>query len=414
MPIPVSVPGPAAPAPAPAPQPSLDEAAFVGVGELPSGRYPERSFMGGLVEVAVAAVRDAALDLSDVDTLLLIPCLHSPADQADLVFSRVVEELGLNGRVKSSAMLHSGGSTSDNAIRTAASLIAAGHARTVLVLQAEKWGSAPVGEMIDMLTANGIPREWEKASGLSFNAVGALIARRYMAVSGSTARDMASVCVALRAWARLNPHAMYRDRDLTVEQVLGSRMVADPLHAFECPMMADGAVGLVLTGAARARAGGRPWVRVAGSGGCVSHYSIGQEEDLAVLGWPVAAGQAYEQAGWGPEDADLAEVYDSYAAVLTVALEGLGLAPAGEAGRLFAAGAFSPGGRLPVNTNGGLLSAGHTGVGGGTALLAEAVRQLLGRAGSGRQVTGARRAVCGGSGGTYMDSQVLLLERVTR
>jgi acetyl-CoA acetyltransferase len=388
----------------------VDEAVFVGVGELPSGRYPDRPFMGALVDVAVAAVRDAGMAVQDIDTILLIPCLHSFADQADLVFSRVVEELGLNGRAKASYMVHSGGSTSDNAIRTAAGLIASGHARNVLVLQAEKWGSAPVGEMIDMLTANGIPREWEKPSGLSFNAVGALIQQRYLAASGSSAADMASVCVALREWARLNPNAMYKDKPLTAEQVLASKMVSDPLHALECPMLADGAVGFVLTSADEAR---DTCVRIAGSGGCVSHYSIGQETDLAVLGWPKAAAQAYEQAGWGPEDADLAEVYDSYPAVLTIALEGLGLTKPGEAARTFAAGDFSPGGRFPVNTNGGLLSAGHTGVGGGTALLAEAVRQLMGRAGD-RQILDATRAVCGGTGGTYMDSQVLLLERVTR
>lgn len=394
--------------------PSSDtEAAFVGIGELPSGRYPDRSFIGSLVDAGVAAVRDAGLTMTDIDTILLIPCLHSPADQADLVFSRIVEELGLNGRAKSNAMIHSGGSTSDNTVRAAASLINSGHARNVLILQGEKWGSAPVGEMIDMLTANGIPREWEKATGLSFNAVGALITQRYMAVTGSTAQDMASVCVALRDWAMLNPNAMYR-KPLTVEQVLDSRMISDPLHAFECPMMADGAVGMVLTSAAEARKSHDAWVRIAGSGGCVSHYSIGQETDLGVLGWPKAATEAYEQAGWGPQDADLAEVYDSYTAVLAIAMEGLGLAPVGEAGRMFAAGEFSPGGRFPVNTNGGLLSAGHTGVGGGTALLAEGVRQLLRRAEPDRQIPDAARAVCGGSGGTYMDSQVLLLERVTR
>jgi acetyl-CoA C-acetyltransferase len=390
---------------------SADEAVFIGLAELPSGRYPDRPFMGDLVNVAVAAVRDAGLTVPDVDTILLIPCLHSPADQADLVFSRVVEELGLHGRAKSSYMVHSGGSTSDNTIRDAAGLIGTGRARNVLVLQAEKWGSAPVKEMVDMLTANGIPREWEKPTGLSFNAVGALIQRRYMHMSGSSPADMASVCVALRDWARLNPNAMYKDRTLTVEQVLASKVVTDPLHAMECPMLADGAVGLVMTSAGNARRlGNDRFVRVAGSGGCVSHYSIGQEADLAVLGWATASVEAYEEAGWGPEDADVAEVYDSYAAVLTSGMEGLGLAPKGEAARMFAAGDFSPGGRLPVNTNGGLLSAGHTGVGGGTALLTEGVRQLLGRAGPDRQIDGATRAVCGGTGGTYMDSQVLLLE----
>lgn len=390
------------------------EAAFVGIAEIPSGRYPDRPFMGGLVEVAVAAIRDAGLQVADIDTILLIPCLHSQEDQADLIFSRVVEELGLHGRAKASAMLHSGGSSSDNITRTAAGLIASGQARNVLVVQAEKWGSAPLADMVDMLTLNGIPREWERSTGLTFNAVGALITQRYMATSGATAEEMASVCVALRDWARLNPNAMYKDKELTVEKVLGSKMVCDPLHAMECPMLADGAAAFVMTSNANARNSYDRWVRIAGSGGCVSHYSIGQEKDLATLGWKVAGGRAFDQAGWGPDDADIAEVYDSYAAVLTIGLEGLGLCKMHEGARLFAAGEFSPGGRLPVNTNGGLLSAGHTGVGGGTALLVECVRQLLGRAGTARQVTDCRRGIVGGTGGTYMDSQVLLLESVEK
>ncbi len=310
-------------------------------------------------------------------------------------------------------MVHSGGSTSDNAARIAASLVATGHARNVLVAQADRWGSAPVEEMIDMLSGYGIPREWERPVGLTFNAIGALITRRYMHESGSSAEEMAAVCVALRDWANLNPNAMYRDRSLTVEAVLASRKVTDPLHAYECPMLADGAAAFVVTSESDARMRGEPWVALAGSGGVVSHYSIGQEAELAVLGWPEAARLAFDQAGWEPQDVQLAEVYDSYAAVLAIALEGIGLAPVGEAARLFAAGTFSPGGRLPVNTNGGLLSAGHTGVGGGTALLVEAIRQLLHRAEPLRQVREIQRAVVGGSGGSYMDSQVMLLERRT-
>ena len=136
-----------------------------------------------------------------------------------------------------------------------------------------------------------------------------------------------------------------------------------------------------------------------------------QETDLARLGWPKAAEMAYNAAGWDPEDVQFAEVYDSYAAIMAIGLEGLGLCKPGEGAR-FIAGETSPGGSLPSNTNGGLLSAGHTGVGGGTALLAEAVRQLLGRAGPQRQLPGVRRAVVGGTGGSYMDAQVMLLERV--
>jgi acetyl-CoA acetyltransferase len=389
-----------------------NEPVFIGVGEIPSGRYPERTFLGDLTEVAMRALQNAGVKPAEVDTILLIPCLHSFDDQADLIFSRMVEELGLHGQAKASMMVHSGGSTSDNAVRVASGLIASGHARTVLVLQAERWGSANLEDMVTMLTLNGIPQEWERPSGLTFNAIGALITQRYMAATESTPEDMAAVCVAFRDWSRLNPNAMYKDKPLTVEQVLASRVVADPLHALECPMLADGGTAFVMTSAENARSRASTWVRIAGSGGCVSHYSIGQERDLATLGWAIAAERAYAQSGWGPDDADFAEVYDSYAAVTTIACEGLRFCPPGDGARWFASGATSPGGAFPINTNGGLLSAGHTGVGGGTALLIEGVRQLLHQAEPERQIDGCRRAIIGGTGGSYMDAQVLMLERV--
>ncbi len=385
---------------------------FIGVGELPSGRYPERNFIGDLTHVGLRALADAKMVPRDVDTILLIPCLHSPFDQADLIFSRMAEELGLIGHLKSSFMVHSGGSTSDNAVRLASGLIVSGHARTVLVLQCERWGSADLNTMVTMLSKYGIPNEWEMPTGLQFNAIGALITRRYMHATQSSAEDMASFCVSLRKWAQLNPNAMYRGKPLTVAKVLASKVVAEPLHALECPMLADGAVAFVMTSADNAKTRGLDTtVRVAGSGGCVSHYSVGQEPDLAALGWATAARRAYEQSGWGPKDVQIAQIYDTYAAVTTIAVEGLGFCAPGEGARWFASGVADPGGKLPCNTNGGMLSAGHTGVGGGAALLVEGVRQLLGRAGSERQVPGVQRCVVGGTGGSYMDAQVLLLER---
>ena len=131
---------------------SPNDPVFVGVGEIPSGRYPDRTFIGDLTKVGLLAIDDAGMVPSDIDTILLIPNLHSFDDQADLVFSRMVEELGLSKQAKSSFMVHSGGSTSDNAVRAASGLIAAGHARSVLVLQCERWGSADVNAMINMLT----------------------------------------------------------------------------------------------------------------------------------------------------------------------------------------------------------------------------------------------------------------------
>jgi acetyl-CoA C-acetyltransferase len=393
---------------------SPNDPVFIGVGELPSGRFPNRSFIGDLTDVAQLAIDDAGLTRQEIDTILLIPCLHSFADQADLIFSRMVEELGLSRSAKSNFMVHSGGSTSDNAVRVASGLIASGHARNVLVLQAERWGSADLAKMVTMLTLNGIPQEWEQPTGITFNAIGGMITRAYMDASGSTPEDMASVCVTLRQWARLNPNAMYRDRDLTIEEIIASKMVCDPLRAKECPMLADGAAAFVMTSAENARRKTDAWVRLNASGGCVSHYSLGQEVDAAVLGWKTAADRAYTHADWGPKDADFAQIYDSYAAITAIGAEGLGLVPQGEGARFFRQGHASPGGKLPMNTNGGLLSAGHTGVGGGLALLVEGIRQLLHRAEAPRQIANARRGIIGGSGGSYMDAQVLLLERIEK
>lgn len=393
---------------------SPNDPVFIGVGEIPSGRYPNRTFMGDLIEVASRALADSGLKHDEIDTILLIPCLHSFADQADLIFSRLVEELGLSKAAKSNFMVHSGGSTSDNAVRIAAGLIASGHAKNVLVLQAERWGSADLTEMVTMLTMNGIPKEWEQPSGITFNAIGALITQRYMAESGSTPEDMASVCVAFRKWANLNPNAMYRDKTLTIEEIMASKLISDPVRAKECPMLADGAAAFVMTTAENAKRKSDSWVRIAGSGGCVSHYSLGQELEAGQLGWKIAADRAYEHSAWGAKDADFAQIYDSYAAVTTIGAEGMGLCPPGEAARWFRSGATSPGGKFPMNTNGGLLSAGHTGVGGGLALLIEGVRQLLGRAEQPRQIQNARRGIIGGSGGSYMDAQVLLLERIEK
>jgi acetyl-CoA C-acetyltransferase len=223
---------------------------FVGVGEIPTGKFPDRGFIQALTKVAILALKDAGMVPRDIDTIMLIPNLHSAADQADLVFSRMVEELGIHGTCKSSYMVHSGGSTSDNAVRAAHGLIAAGHAQNILVLQCERWGSADLQEMITMLSKNGIPGEWELPTGIQFNAIGAMITRRYMHASGSTPEEMASVCVTLRNWANLNENAMFYTKPLTVEQILASRMVADPLHSYECPPMADGACAFVMTNTA--------------------------------------------------------------------------------------------------------------------------------------------------------------------
>jgi acetyl-CoA acetyltransferase len=200
---------------------------------------------------------------------------------------------------------------------------------------------------------------------------------------------------------------MFR-KPLTVEEVLASKMLSTPLHAKESNMLADGGSAFIVTSAERARDLTERPVFVLGEGSRVTHYALSQEPDLGRFGWAAAAKEAYEAADLRPADMDLAEVYDSYPVFQLMALEELGLCRRGEAGALVMAGNTWPGGKLPMTTNGGMLSQGHTGAGGGIAIFVEAARQLMNKAGK-RQVPGARFAVETATGGTYVDAHVTIL-----
>jgi acetyl-CoA C-acetyltransferase len=149
-------------------------------------------------------------------------------------------------------------------------------------------------------------------------------------------------------------------------------------------------------------------VHILGTSGKVTHFVYSQEKDLTRFGWIEAGKEAFAQAGLTPADIDVAEIYDSYPIYEIITFEGLGFCERGQAGDLFRKGVTWPGGKIPTTTNGGMLSQGHTGAGGGVALVVEAARQLMGKAGE-RQIDGARFAVETGTGGTYFDSQVTIL-----
>jgi acetyl-CoA acetyltransferase len=186
-------------------------------------------------------------------------------------------------------------------------------------------------------------------------------------------------------------------------------MICTPLHAFECNVLSDGAAAFIVTSAERAKDITRTPVYPLGFGSIVTHFNIAYA-DMATLGYPRAAKEAYEMAGIGPKDVDVAELYDSYPVIPLIALEGLGLCEKGGAGSFIYEGNTWPGGKLPMTTNGGMLSQGHTGAGGGVAILIEAVRQLMGKAGE-RQVKNAKILVETSTGGYYMDAHVAILGR---
>ena len=208
-----------------------------------------------------------------------------------------------------------------------------------------------------------------------------------METYGTTVEQLAQVSVKNHFNGTLNPYAQFQ-KPLTVEEVLASPMIADPITLYSCCPNTDGAAALVICDEATAKSLSTPAVRIAASVLASGSYDAGRD----ITGWEAeerSAAQAYEQAGLGPEDMHVIEVHDAFTISEIVHYEGLGLCPKGEGGRLIADGTTALNGTTPVNPSGGLLSKGHPVGASGVAQIVEVVEQLRGTAGK-RQVEGAR------------------------
>jgi acetyl-CoA acetyltransferase len=225
---------------------------------------------------------------------------------------------------------------------------------------------------------------------------------------GLTHEQLASVAVAQRAWAAMNPRAMMRE-PITVDDVLESRLIAYPMHLLECCLVTDGGGALVVTSAERARdmnLAHRP-VHVVGTGEAVGPPMVSQMDDFTTSKAFRASGRlAFEEAGVGHDDVDHLMVYDAFAHLPIYGLEDLGFVERGDAGPFIAAGHTAPGGRLPMNTNGGGLSYTHTGMYGMFAIQ-ESVRQVRGTAAA--QVPDVTTSVAHGVGGMFAAAATLVL-----
>jgi acetyl-CoA acetyltransferase len=243
-----------------------------------------------------------------------------------------------------------------------------------------------------------LPMAYEFPSGLTLVGAYATAARRHMHQFGTTPEQLASISVQTREHAARNPSAMYRD-PITVDDVLVSKLVADPLHKLDCCVISDGGCAIILTTEDRARDLAHRPVYVRGAAGGTTHHSIAAMADMTRTAAAVSGPKAFQEAGISPGDVDMFAMYDSFTYTVLVVLEDLGFAPKGEGGRFVTdnGGNLRLGGALPTNTDGGGLSATHPGMR-GLFLICEATRQLRGEAGD-SQVEGAEIAVAHGSGG---------------
>ena len=368
-------------------------AAIVGasLGGVPMA--PGRSALEILGEAVHGALADAGLKLSDVDGLFTGSSYHFLAGLS------VAEYLGIHPKFCEATMV--GGSSYVGHLLTAAMALHTGQCEVALVCYGSNQGSG-FGKLKSMAETPLYEAPYEPRYPISSYA---LAAARHMHQYGTTREDLAHIAVAARQWAQLNPLAYARD-PLSIEQVLASRLVSDPLSVLDCCLVTDGGGALVLVRSERAKDFPKPPVYVLGAAAATWHRQIGSMPDLTVTAAAESGPRAFAMAGLTPKDVDVVELYDAFTINTLLFLEDLGFCAKGEGGAFVRDGRIAPGGVLPVNTNGGGLSCCHPGMY-GMFLLIEAVQQLRAEAGE-RQVPGAEVALCHGNGGV-LSSQVTAL-----
>mgnify|MGYP006166847863 FL=1 len=354
---------------------------------------PGRSALEILGEAVHGALADAGLKLSDVDGLFTGSSYHFLAGLS------VAEYLGIHPKFCEATMV--GGSSYVSHLLTAAMALHTGQCEVALICYGSNQGSG-FGKLKSMAETPLYEAPYEPRYPISSYA---LAAARHMHQYGTTREDLAHIAVAARQWAQLNPLAHARD-PLSIEQVLASRLVSDPLSVLDCCLVTDGGGALVLVRSERARDFPKPPVYVLGAAAATWHRQIGSMPDLTVTAAAESGPRAFAMAGLAPKDVDVLELYDAFTINTLLFLEDLGFCAKGEGGAFVRNGRIAPGGALPVNTNGGGLSCCHPGMY-GMFLLIEAVQQLRAEAGD-RQVPNAEIALCHGNGGV-LSSQVTAL-----
>jgi acetyl-CoA acetyltransferase len=360
------------------------QTAIVGAATYGIGESPGQEAIDLAAQAALKALAQAHLKPQDVDGLFV--CLP----QDFLSGLSMSEYLGIQPKVTDNN--RTGGSAFLTHVFWAALALASGQCNVALVTYGSNQRTAS-GKLVSALRQPYFEAPYRANMPI---AAYALAASRHMHQYGTTREQLAAVAVSARQWAQKNPEAFMRG-DLSLDDVLSARMVADPLTVRDCCLVTDGAAAIVMTRADRAPDHHHNPVYVLGAASSITHASISAMPDLTVTGAVDSGARAFAQAGYGPRDMDVVELYDAFTINTILFLEDLGFCPKGEGGRFVEGGRVAPGGELPVNTNGGGLSCAHPGMY-GLFTVVEAAQQLMGLAGE-RQVTGAKLALAHGNGG---------------
>ena len=356
----------------------------IGVGMIPFGKYSDKTITDIGWPAVKAAIKDASIEPKRIQAVY-----SGTARGGAMVGQRIMGRIGLAGLPI--VNVENACSSSSSALRQAVIAVGSGAYDVVLVIGVEKLtkfggGTLPLDE-----------DDWEVKLGLSMPALYAMRAQRYMHDYGVSVKDVAEVSVKNRRNGALNPDAQMR-KEVSVEEVLASRMIADPFTLLQCCPTGDGAAAIILASSAVAKQFRSDPVEVRGShltsGRFMSGFRDMTSPEITVRG----AHEAFEEAGLGPSEIDVAEVHDAFSIAELLYYEAFGFCPRGEGVGLLKSGATSIGGRIPINPSGGLLAKGHPVGATGAAQVVEIVKQLRGEAGP-RQVEGAKVGLSHATGG---------------
>lgn len=382
----------------------MREVAVVAAGMTRFGELWELSLRDLFVEAAAEALHNANAD--HVDDIFIGNMSGGQFVGQEHLGPLMADQLGMSGvaatRVESACA--SGGV----ALRQGWMAVASGMSDLVLATGVEKMTD---GADVTNILATAADQENEAYHGITFPGLYALIARAYMEAHGTTEEDLAWVAVKNHRHGAMNPKAQFR-REIEVDDVLQSTMVATPLRMLQCSPVSDGAAAVLLCPLDQAAKYTDKPVKIVGTGMATGPMALADRDDPAVLdAVGKSAARAYEMAGVSPESIQVAEVHDCFTIAEVCCIEALGLVCAGEGGQAARGGVTTLGGRIPVNTSGGLKSKGHPVGATGVAQAIEIFEQLRGEAGD-RQVEGARLGLTQNMGGSGASSVVHIFEGV--
>ena len=386
----------------------MRDVSVIGIGITKFGELWDKSLRQLGLETGLAAINDAGITSKDIDALYIGNMAAGSTLQQEHVSALIADYCGLASQNIPATRVEAASASGGLAVRQAYMAIAGGFIDIAVVGGAEKMTDVSDSES-SYTVSMGSDEQWESKAGATFASLHAMIAQSHMTEYGTTREQLSAVSEKNHYHASMNPMAQFPFK-ISAEAVSNSGMVASPLRMLDCAPNSDGAAAIVLCASEKAHKFSKKPIKIIGSGQASDTLSLHHRKSLnEMTAIRIAAKRALDSCGKKASDLDLIEVHDNFTISEIIALEEIGIFERGEAAQRILEGDTKLGGRIPVNTSGGLKARGHAPGATGIAQVIEVVQQLRGEAGE-RQVKGARLGMVENHGGTAATAVVHIME----